>query len=63
MIALADATLDSPLTTAGSEQTSFDVSYDLMEDLAQAVDDCGADQEEICRNFATQVAGLNFFAE
>lgn len=63
IVELAEAALEAPLTTSGSEQVSFDMGYDLMDQLAQAIDDCGADQEEICRNFATQVAGLNFFAE
>lgn len=62
IIDLSEAAYEAQLTTSGSEQTEFDMSYDLMEQLAQALDDCGADQEEICSNFATQVASLPLFA-
>lgn len=59
---LAEAVLDAPLTTGGTETPKFDVSYTLMEDLAQAIEDCGADQEDIVDTFISQVMSLPIFA-
>ena len=58
---LAEAILDAPMTTAGDETPTFDVSYDLMEDLAQTIEDCGADQEDIVDTFISQVMSLPIF--
>lgn len=59
---LAEAILDAPMTTGGDQTPTFDVSYDLMEDLAQAIEDCGADQEDIVDTFISQVMSLPIFA-
>lgn len=60
--AFSEAILDAPMTTGGSETPKFDVKYDLMEDLAQAIEDCGADQEDLIDTFVSQVMGLPIFA-
>ncbi|QOR70503.1 hypothetical protein IM660_18245 [Ruania alkalisoli] len=59
---LAEAVVAAPITSSGSETSSFDASYDLMEQLAQAIDDCGVEQEERIDTFISQVMGLPIFA-
>ena len=34
-----------------------------MEQIADAIDDCGADQEELLSTFASQIASLPIFAD
>lgn len=61
IVGLAEAVLAAPLTTsAGGEPPTFDVSYDLMDQLATAIDDCGAEQEEILLTFIGSVTSLPY---
>lgn len=61
--ALSEAVVAAPLTKAtGGEVPKFDVSFDLMEQLATAIDDCGADQEDIIDTFISRVTSLPIFA-
>lgn len=62
-VGLAEAIVDAPLTTGGDETPKFEVSYALMEDLAQAIEDCGADQEDIIDTFIAQLMGLPIFVD
>lgn len=60
---LANAILDAPLTTSsGGDVATFDVSFELMEQLADAIDDAGADQEDIVDTFISRVTSLPIFA-
>lgn len=60
---LAEAVLDAPISTAsGGEVPTFDVSFDLMEQLADAIEDCGADQEDILDTFISRAMSLPIFA-
>jgi len=59
---LVAAVLDHPITSSGSQPERYDADYDLMEQIADAIDDCGTDQEELLSTFASQVAGLPIFA-
>jgi len=59
---LVAAVLDHPITSSGSQPQTYDADYDLMEQIADAIDDCGTDQEELLSTFASQVAGLPIFA-
>lgn len=59
----AQAMLDAPLVSnAGGEQPTFDMSYDLMDQLADAIEDCGDEQEAIIDTFVSELAGLPLFA-
>lgn len=61
LMGLAEQVLEAPLTTsAGGEPPTFDVSYDLMEQLATAIDDCGVQQEDILVTFIGKVTSLPF---
>jgi uncharacterized protein YukE len=60
---LAEAVVSAPLTTAtGGDMPTFDVSFDLMERLADAIDDCGSEQEDILDTFISRVTSLPMFA-
>ncbi len=52
----------APLVTDGDATAATELSYDLMEQIATALNDCGADQFEVCTTFAAEVSSLPLFA-
>ncbi|MGH3351812.1 MAG: hypothetical protein ACRDPS_14185 [Nocardioides sp.] len=59
---LATKAMEAPLVTSGDETGGVDLSFDLMDQIAQAIDDCGQDQAAIGTSFTTQLAALPLFA-
>lgn len=60
---VANAILDAPLTNAsGGEVAKFDISFETMDQLADRIDDTGAEQEAIIDTFISRVMSLPIFA-
>lgn len=58
---ILEAMLDAPITTwQGGEAPAFEVSFDLMEELADAIQDCGDDQADILETFACRAESLPY---
>lgn len=58
----ATKAMDAPLVTSGDNVAGVELSFDLMDQIAEAIDDCGLDQLEIGNNFTAQLAALPLFA-
>lgn len=58
---LAMSIADAPIVTDGEATAATKLSYDLMEQIASALNDCGADQYDLCATFAAEVSALPFF--
>jgi hypothetical protein len=58
---LAMSIAEAPIVTDGEATAATKLSYDLMEQIATALSDCGADQYELCATFAAEVSALPFF--
>ena len=59
---LATNAMEAPLVTSGEQVAGIDLSFDLMDQIAEAIDDCGLDQLEIGHNFAARLSALPLFA-
>ncbi|MGH3353159.1 MAG: hypothetical protein ACRDPS_21020 [Nocardioides sp.] len=59
---LAISIAEAPVVTDGDATPSTELSYDVMEQIATALDDCGSEQLSLCSNFAAQVSALPIFA-
>lgn len=59
---LAMSIAEAPIVTDGEATASTKLSYDLMEQIATALTDCGADQYDLCTTFAADVSALPLFA-
>lgn len=60
---VAAAILDAPLTNAsGGEVAKFDISFEVMDQLATRIEDCGDEQEAIIDTFISRVMSLPIFA-
>lgn len=56
-----EAMIDWPITTwQGGEAPAFEVSFDLMEQLADALEDCGDEQADILETFACRAESLPY---
>ncbi|MFJ2757975.1 WXG100 family type VII secretion target [Nocardioides sp. NPDC087217] len=58
---LAMSIAEAPIVTDGEATAATKLSYDLMEQIATALSDCGADQYDLCATFAAEVSALPFF--
>lgn len=59
---LAVSIAEAPLVTDGDATAGTELSYDVMEQIATALNDCGADQYDLCTTFAADVSTLPFFS-
>lgn len=59
---LAISIAEAPLVTDGDATAATELSYDVMDQIASALNDCGADQYDLCTTFAAEVSALPFFA-
>ena len=59
---LAMSIAEAPLVTDGDATAATELSYDVMEQIATALNDCGADQYDLCTTFAADVSALPFFS-
>ncbi|MBC7277259.1 hypothetical protein [Nocardioides sp.] len=59
---LAIMAMEAPLVTSGDDVAGVDLGFDLMDQIATAIDDCGLDQLEIGHNFAARLSALPLFA-
>ena len=50
----------APLVSDGDATAATELSYDVMDQIATALNDCGADQYELCTTFAAEVSALPF---
>lgn len=55
---LVTAIVEAPLVTDGDATNATELSYDVMEQIATALSDCGAEQYELCTTFAANVSAL-----
>jgi len=58
----ATMAMEAPLVTSGDEVAGIELSFDLMDQIAEAIDDCGQDQLEIGYTFAARLSALPLFA-
>ncbi|GGH47773.1 WXG100 family type VII secretion target [Microbacterium album] len=59
---LADAIVDAPLVSGGADVPAVDVDFAVMDAIADAMDECGAEQRAIGIAFASRVSALPIFA-
>ncbi|WP_141779318.1 hypothetical protein [Nocardioides albertanoniae] len=50
----------APLVSDGDATAATELSYDVMDQIATALNDCGTDQYELCTTFAAEVSALPF---
>lgn len=58
---LAMAIAEAPIVSGGEATAGTQLSYDLMEQIATALADCGANQYDLCATFAAEVSALPLF--